>query len=276
MILVAGARLGEATTAGYTLLAPPAISSRLIHLHPDANELGAVYRPNVALEGDPAATLDALANTDPGDVTAREVWQSGAKADYETFTDPILDVGDLQLAQVVAHVSANVPSQTAITNGAGNYAIWLHRFFRYRRFGQQLGPQSGSMGYGIPAAIGSAFANPGAMTIAFAGDGCALMTIQELATIAEHRLPILVIVVDNGRYGTIRMHQERDYPGRTIGTEVISPDFASVARGFGLAATTVHTTEEFISAFDAAFETGAPHLLHLLQDRNVISPGGTL
>ena len=230
----------------------------------------------MALEGDPAATLDALAVVACGDVTARDIWRGAARADYEAFTTPIRDIGNLQMAQVVAHVSATVPPQTAIANGAGNYAIWLHRFFLYRRFGQQLGPQSGTMGYGIPAAIGAAFANPEARAVAFAGDGCALMTLQELATIAEHQLPIVVIVVDNGRYGTIRMHQERDFPGRSIGTEVTSPDFASVARGFGLAATTVHTTEEFISAFDAAFKTGAPHLLHLLQDRNVISPGRTL
>ncbi|MDG1316595.1 MAG: thiamine pyrophosphate-binding protein [Paracoccaceae bacterium] len=276
VILVAGARLGEATTDGYKVLVPPAIGPRLIHIHPDPNELGAVYRPSVALEGDPAATLDALAVVACGDVTARDIWRGAARADYEAFTTPIRDIGNLQMAQVVAHVSATVPPQTAIANGAGNYAIWLHRFFLYRRFGQQLGPQSGTMGYGIPAAIGAAFANPEARAVAFAGDGCALMTLQELATIAEHQLPIVVIVVDNGRYGTIRMHQERDFPGRSIGTEVTSPDFASVARGFGLAATTVHTTEEFISAFDAAFKTGAPHLLHLLQDRNVISPGRTL
>lgn len=276
VILVAGARLGEATTDGYKVLVPPAIGPRLIHIHPDPNELGAVYRPSVALEGDPAATLDALAGVACSDVTARDFWRGAARADYEAFTKPIQDIGNLQMGQVVAHVSATVPPQTAITNGAGNYAIWLHRFFHYRRFGQQLGPQSGSMGYGLPAAIGAAFANPDARVVAFAGDGCALMTIQELATIAEHKLPIVVIVIDNRRYGTIRMYQERDYPGRTIGTEVISPDFASVARGFGLAATTARTTEDFISAFDAAFETGAPHLLHLLQDRNVIRPGATL
>ena len=275
VILVAGSRLGEATTAGYTLFAPPAIGPQLIHLHPDANELGMVYRPTLALEGDPAASLDALANSDPGDVTARAAWQRDARADFEEFNAPISDVGDLQLAQAVAHVSDTVPSQTTITNGAGNYAIWLHRFFRYKRFGQQLGPQSGSMGYGIPAAIGTAFANPGATAVAFAGDGCALMTIQELATIAENRLPIVVIVIDNGRYGTIRMHQERDYPGRIIGTEITSPDFTSVARGFGIGATTVRTTNEFFAAFDAAFETGAPHLLHLLPDRRAISPGRT-
>ena len=276
VIFVVGARLGEATTSGYTIFTPPTIGPVLIHLHPDANELGAVFRPNVALAGDPAETLEALADTDPGNVAARGAWQSDARADYEEFTFPIHDVGDLQLAQAVAHVSDTVPPETTITNGAGNYAIWLHRFFRYRRFGQQLGPQSGSMGYGIPAAIGAAFANPEAMVVAFAGDGCALMTIQELATIVEHRLPIVVIVVDNARFGTIRMHQERDYPGRTIGTEVTSPDFANVARGFGLAATTVRTTKEFVTAFDAVIGSGAPHLLHLLPDRRAISPGKTL
>ena len=276
VIFVVGARLGEATTSGYTIFTPPTIGSVLIHLHPDANELGAVFRPNVALAGDPAETLDALVDNDPGDVAARGAWQSKARADYEAFTFPIHDVGDLQLAQAVAHVSDTVPPETTITNGAGNYAIWLQRFFRYRRFGQQIGPQSGSMGYGIPAAIGAAFANPEIMVVAFAGDGCALMTIQELATIAEHRLPIVVIVVDNARFGTIRMHQERDYPGRTIGTEVTSPDFANVARGFGLAATTVRTTKEFVIAFDTAIDSGTPHLLHLLPDRRAISPGKTL
>ncbi len=276
VIFAVGARLGEATTSGYTIFTPPTIGPILIHLHPDANELGAVFRPSLGLVGDPAETLDTLADTDPGDIEDRVAWLRNARADYEEFTFPIHDIGDLQLAQAVAHVSNTVPPETTITNGAGNYAIWLHRFFRYRRFGQQLGPQSGSMGYGIPAAIGAAFAKPEAMVVAFAGDGCALMTIQELATIAEHQLPIVVIVIDNARFGTIRMHQERDYPGRTIGTEVTSPDFANVARGFGLAATTVHTTKEFVTAFDEVIGSGVPHLLHLLPDRCAISPGKTL
>ena len=276
VIFVVGARLGEATTSGYKVFTPPTIRPELIHLHPDANELGAVFRPSLALVGDPAVTLDRLVDTDPGDVTERSAWHRNARADYEEFTFPIHDIGDLQLAQAVAHVSNTVPPETTITNGAGNYAIWLHRFFCYRRFGQQLGPQSGSMGYGIPAAIGANFANPEAMVVAFAGDGCALMTIQELATIAEHQLPIVVIVVDNARFGTIRMHQEQYYPGRTIGTEITSPDFANVARGFGLAATTVRTTKEFVTAFDEVIGSGAPHLLHLLPDRRAISPGKTL
>ena len=276
VILLAGARLGEATTSGYTLFSPPTIEPKLIHLHPDANELGAVFRPSLALAGDPAATLHALADTDPGDVAARGSWQSNARDDYEKFTFPIKDLGDLQLSQAVAHVSETVTPETIITNGAGNYAIWLHRFFTYRLFGQQLGPQSGSMGYGIPAAIGASFASPKTMVVAFAGDGCALMTIQELATIAEHRLPIVVIVVDNGRFGTIRMHQERDYPGRTIGTEVTSPDFANVARGFGLSASTVRTTKEFVNVFNKVFGSSDPHLLHLLPDPRAISPGETI
>ena len=132
------------------------------------------------------------------------------------------------------------------------------------------------MGYGIPAAIGACFANPGAPAVAFAGDGCALMTIQELATIAEHRLPIIVIIVDNGRYGTIRMHQERDFPGRTVGTDIQSPDFAAVARGFGLEAQTISTTDAFKAAFDTAFATGQPHLLHLLPDPRAVAPGRSL
>ena len=276
VLVVAGARLGENTTSGYTLLTPPVAGPRLIHIHPDPIELGAVYRPDVALAGDPAATLNALCSHDVGDASSRELWRTEARQGFEAFRAPVADPGELQLSEAVAHVSATVPPETAITNGAGNYAIWVQRFFTYRRFGQQLGPQSGSMGYGIPAAIGAAFARPATPVVAFAGDGCALMTIQELATIAEHRLPVTVIVVDNARYGTIRMHQERDFPGRVSGTEIASPDFAGVARGFGLEARTVRTTAEFRKAFDAAFASGAPNLLHLLPDRRAIRPGVAL
>ena len=272
LLIAAGPRLGENTTSGYTLLASPAIGQKLIHIHLDPNELGAVFRPDVALAGDIGRTLDALS----GDTGAPDAWRETCRAAYLDHIQPVADAGSLQMSEIMAHLSATVPADTAITNGAGNYAIWVQRFFQYRRFGQQLGPQSGSMGYGIPAAIGAGFAAPGARAIAFAGDGCALMTIQELATIAEHDLPIVVIVVDNGRYGTIRMHQERDYPGRTVGTNIQSPDFAAIARGFGLTAETIETTDAFRPAFDTAFASGKPHLLHLKLDPRVVTPGTSL
>ncbi|MEM7695166.1 MAG: thiamine pyrophosphate-dependent enzyme [Pseudomonadota bacterium] len=274
-LIVAAARLGENTTQGYTLIAPPSPKVPLIHIHPDPAELGAVHAPAHPLAGDPALALAALCEHNLGNAGARKTWQAKGRAAYTAFSEPPQDVGPVQMGQIVRHISRTVPAGTRMANGAGNYAIWLHRFFTYRTFGQQLAPTSGSMGYGLPAAIGAAVADPKTPVVAFAGDGCALMTIQELATLAERAAPVIVIVVDNGRYGTIAMHQQRDFPGRAVGTAMKSPDFAAVARGFGIAAETVRETSAFAGIFDRMLAAQAPGLIHIVADPRAIRPGVT-
>ncbi len=273
-LIVVGARLGENPTQGYTLFTPQETAEKLVHIHAGAEELGRVWPARLAAVADVASAAAALAMVR---VTARwSTWRETARADYEAWTKPVSVTGAVNMSEVVAHMSATAPVDAIFTNGAGNYATWLHRFHRHRVFRTQLAPTSGAMGYGVPAAIAAKLAHPEREVYAFAGDGCFLMTGQELATAVQYGVNIIVIVVDNGSYGTIRMHQERHFPGRVSATDLHNPDFAALARAFGAWSAVVEKTQDFAAAFAAARAAGKPALIHVKTDVEDISPGRTL
>ena len=275
VLLVIGERLGEMTTSGYTLLTPPVAAQTLIHVHPGAEELGRVYQPALAIAATPGAFLAALApdvRAAAADVASHA---KAARADYEEWQTPRPVPGSLDLWQIVRWLDARLPDDAIVTNGAGNYSTWLHRLYRYRRFRTQLAPYVGSMGYGVPAAIAAKAVHPDRMVLSWNGDGCFLMNGQELATAVQYGLAIVFVVVDNGMYGTIRMHQERTYPARVYGTDLINPDFAALARAFGAEAETIVRTEEFAPAFERAAAKG-PALLHLKLDPQAITMNASI
>lgn len=272
LLLVVGARLGEATTSGYTLPVAPKAPQRLIHVYPDASELGRVYHPDLAIVSSMEPFANALRNLSVQGGNQRKAWSASAKADYEAFSQPTTIPGDVQYGQIVKSLRAKLPDDTIITNGAGNYAIWVHRFWQYRRYRTQLAPTSGSMGYGVPAAVAAKLVNPTKPVIAFAGDGCFQMTGQEFATAVQYKLPIVVVVIDNELYGTIRMHQEREFPGRPSGTSLINPDFAALARAHGGHGETVIKTEDFLPAFDRAAASNKPAIIHVKLDPKAVTP----
>ena len=276
LLLVVGPRLGEITTGGYTLLDVPNPKPLLIHVHPGAEELGSVYRPDIAIQASLHAFAAGLAGLEaPADPPWRE-WTRQARADYDAFSEPEETPGDVKLEQVVRTVSETVPDDAIVTNGAGNFAAWVHRYFSYRRFRSQVAPTAGAMGYGLPAAVGAKLAAPERPVICFQGDGCFMMNAQELATAVQHELAIVVIVVNNGMYGTIRMHQERHYPGRVSGTSLRNPDFAAFARSFGATGEVVEKTEDFAAAFERALKAGGPALIELKIDPEALTPRQTL
>ena len=272
LLLVAGPRLGEATTDGYTLITPDHPGQRLIHVHPDPNELGQTYRADLAICADMASFADALQTISPGTYDG-----VAAHADYVAWSTPQPRAGlTLDLGPCVATMREHLPADSIICNGAGNYSGWWHRYWPYAGPGTQLAPTAGAMGYGVPAATAAALRHPDRTIVALAGDGCFLMNGQELATAVAHGAQMLVIVVDNGGYGTIRMHQERDYPGRVSGTVLRNPDFAALARAYGCWATTVETTEQFGSALAEALSRSGVRLLHLKTDIRAITAGAML
>ena len=273
-LVVVGARLGENPTQGYTLFTPRQTAEKLVHILPGAEELGRVWPARLAAVADVASAAAALRDLR---VTPRwSAWREGARADYEAWTMPVAVTGAVNMSEIVAHVSAVAPADAIFTNGAGNYAAWLHRFHRHRAFHTQLAPTSGAMGYGVPAAIAAKLAHPDREVYAFAGDGCFLMTGQELATAVQYGVNIVIVVVDNGSYGTIRMHQERHFPGRVSATDLRNPDFVAFARAFGAWGALVERTEDFAPAFAAARAARQPALIHVKTDVEDISPGRTL
>ncbi len=276
LLLVVGARLGEMTTGGYTLIDIPRPAQRLVHVHPGAEELGRVYQPELAIHASPRAFLAAARGFNPAGAQGRTAEVAAARQDYLDWSRPLLHSGDLQMAEIVTWLREHLPQDAVLTNGAGNYSTWLHRFFRYGSYRSQLGPTSGSMGYGLPAAIAAKARHPDRPAICFAGDGCFLMTGQELATAAQYGFKVIVLVVNNGMYGTIRMHQERHYPGRVLGTELANPDFAALARAFGVHGETVERTEDFATAFERAEAADGPALLELRLDPEALTPRQSL
>ncbi|MCY4548236.1 MAG: thiamine pyrophosphate-binding protein [Defluviicoccus sp.] len=277
LLLVAGAQLGEVITQGYSLLALPKPRQRLIHAHPGIDELGKVYQPDLAINAGMAEFAAALAALEP---IADPPWaerRAAMRAAYEAFAEPTDMPGTLDLAQAVRHLEGVLPEDAIVASGAGNFSQWLHRFHRYRGFRTQLSPQSGSMGYGVPAGVAAALLHPDRAVVAWCGDGDFLMNGQEVATAAAQRLRNLTfLVVENGSYGTIRMHQERHYPGRVIATDLANPDFAMLARAYGLHGETVTRTEDFPDAFERAREADAPALIELRIDPDAILPGATI
>jgi acetolactate synthase-1/2/3 large subunit len=276
VLLVIGERLGEMTTSGYTLLEVPAPAQRLIHVHPGTEELGRVYQPALAIAATPGAFLAAM-NREPA-IDSR-AWRSRAEeahAEYAGWRAPRPVPGTLDMWRVVQWLDERLPDDAILANGAGNFATWLHRFYRYRGFRTQLGPYSGSMGYGVPAAIAAKAVHRDRVVVSWNGDGCFLMNGQELATAVQYDLAVVFVVVDNGMYGTIRMHQERHYPARVCGTDLVNPDFAALARAYGAQADTVSRTEEFAPAFERALACAKPTLLHLKLDPQALTPNASL
>ncbi|WP_232834102.1 MULTISPECIES: thiamine pyrophosphate-binding protein [unclassified Sphingomonas] len=272
LLLVVGPRLGEATTDGYTLVTPDHPGQRLVHVHPDPAELGRTYRADMAICAGMAEFADALGAIDlpPRDAGA------AAHAEWQAWSTPQLRAIAMDLGPCVAAMRAALPADTIVCNGAGNYSGWWHRYWPYAGPGTQLAPTAGAMGYGVPAAIAAALRHPDRMVVALAGDGCFLMNGQDLATAVQHDAQMLVIVVDNGAYGTIRMHQEREFPGRVAATRLSNPDFAMLARAYGCWAETVERTEDFAPALERAVAARGVRMLHVRTDVEAITAGTTL
>jgi len=278
MVLLVGGRMSEMPSQSYTLFDIPLPKQRLVHVHPDSGELGRVYRPALAINAAPGTFTRALATLA---TPLQAPWKADTAelhASFLKWSDPaqVQTQGPLRMEAVMQYLEQKLPADAIMTNGAGNYATWLHRFHRFERFGTQLAPTSGSMGYGVPAAVAAKRVHAGRTVVCFAGDGCFMMHGQEFATAVQYALPIIVLVIDNGMYGTIRMHQEKHYPGRVSATELHNPDFAAYARAFGGHGETVQTTEDFAPAFERALASGLPAILHCRIDPEVISPSTTL
>lgn len=272
VILALGARLGEITTSGYTLLAPPEPQQHLIHVHPDPSELGRVYRPALAIAARAGAVVQQLAKAETAPARNRSAFVKAARADYETWQEPQETSGALKMENVVAHLNEVLPEDAIVTNGAGNYSAWLHRYYRYRSWRTQLGPTSGSMGYGLPAAISAKLQIPDRDVICLAGDGCFQMVSQEFGTACQYGANIVVLISNNAMYGTIRMHQQRHYPHRPSGTAILNPDFAALARAYGGFGATVECDADFPEAFAQARASGVPAILDLKLDPAALSP----
>ncbi|MHB2167293.1 thiamine pyrophosphate-binding protein [Alsobacter sp. R-9] len=277
LVVVAGGRMAEVPSQAYTLFDVPSPRQALVHVHADAMELGKVYHPALGINATPPAFAAALETVQPPNEIRWRAETRQAREDYLAWTEqPAPIPGRFQYGEAMVWLRNRLPADAIVTNGAGNYAIWVGRFMRFRRFATQLAPVSGSMGYGLPAAVGAKRLFPDRTVVCFAGDGCFLMHGQEFATAVQYDLPIIVVVVDNGMYGTIRMHQEREYPGRVSGTRLRNPDFAAYARAFGGHGERIETTAEFEPAFERAVASGRPSILHVMIDPEAITPATTL
>ena len=273
VLLAIGERLGEMTTSAYTLLDVPAPRQTLVHVQSGAEELGRVYRAALPINSNYEEFVLALKDLK---IPSWKEQAQSAHADYLAWNKTIPMPGAVHYGEVIAWLSQNLPEDAIVTNGAGNFASWLHRHFQYKSWRTQLAPTSGSMGYSVPAAVAAKIAAPGRTVVAVAGDGEFLMNGQEFATAMQYGAQIIVLVVNNGMYGTIRMHQEREYPGRVSGTELANPDFAAYARAFGGHGETVERTADFAPAFQRAVASGKPAVLELRIDPEAITPSATL
>lgn len=272
LIIALGTRLEENVTQGYSLIAIPTPGQTLIHVHPSIAELGRVYQADLPINsGMPqfAATARAL---EPVDHTMFASWAASARMELNEHRKPLQAPGAVNMSDIVTAISASLPDDAIITNGAGNYTVWVHRFYNHRLYGTQLAPTSGAMGYGVPAAIAAKVVHPDRVVVSFNGDGCFLMCGQELATAMQHKLDPIFIVVNNGMYGTIRMHQERHYPGHVIGTDLINPDFVMLATSYGLHAERVAATADFMPAFARARSAGKAALIEIVIDPEALTP----
>jgi acetolactate synthase I/II/III large subunit len=275
LVILLGGRLGELPSQGYTLFDIPRPQLPFVHVHPGAEELGRVYSPNLAINATPTAFAAALEKLD---LPRRLRGQAeAAHADYLQWTEkPTEQPGAVNFGAVMVWLRDNLPPDAIICNGAGNYAAWIHRFFRMRRFGQHVAPTAGSMGFGVPAAVAMKRLFPDRPIVCVAGDGDFLMNGQEFATAVQYNLPVIILIADNGLYGTIRMHQEREYPGRISATQLHNPDFSAYARAFGGFGASVERTEDFPAAFRQAQASGKPAIVRLKIDPEAITPVTTL
>jgi acetolactate synthase-1/2/3 large subunit len=281
LLVALGARLDEMTTSAYTLVESPRPVQKLIHVHAGADVLGKVFQAELLVNSgmnDFAVALSAAAGG-AGTPSVKDSWKQWcreARADFEAWTTPNLNDGPVQVAQVIRLLQDNLPADAILCNGAGNYSAWLHRFYRYTRPHTQLAPRNGSMGYGVPAAIAAKLSQPERAVVALAGDGCFLMNGQELATACQYDVNVVFIVINNGMYGTIRLHQEREYPARVWGTDLRNPDFAAYARAFGAHGEIVATTDEFVPALRRCLDAGKPALIEVRIDPNALTHQASL
>lgn len=273
VIFSLGARLGEMTTSGYTLLDSPVPKQRLVHVHLDPTELGRVYHPTIAVCADAGQLsqqmANALENTNPAE---RRAWTAEARHDFEEWQMPVKTPGALKMENVIAHLNEVLADDAIVTNGAGNYSAWLHRYYRYRNHGTQLAPTSGSMGYGLPAAVAAKIERPKQEVICLAGDGCFQMSMQEFGVACENNANLIVIISNNGMYGTIRLHQQKKFPKRPSGTNLTNPNFAAFAESYGGFGAIVETDDEFVEAFAKARAAGKPAIIELRIDPHALSP----
>jgi acetolactate synthase-1/2/3 large subunit len=277
LIVLLGGRFSEMPSSGYTLLDIPYPAQKLVHVYPDPDELGRVYRPDLAICASPKDFVAALAKLE---APYNPVWEQRTVAMHETYlkwsTPPKTGPGSVHMGPIMEWIEENTPKDAIFTNGAGNYATWLHRFHRFQRFNTQSAPTSGSMGYGLPAAVAAKHLFPEREVICFAGDGCFMMHGQEFITAVRYGLPIITLLVNNGTYGTIRMHQEREYPGRVSGTDLVNPDFVAFAKAYGGHGELVETTDQFAPAFERARASGKPAIIEIKLDAEAITPTRTL
>jgi acetolactate synthase I/II/III large subunit len=271
-LLILGSRFGDIASGGYELVDPAAPGKTILHVHPDPDELGRVFRPDLALAAPAIDVIARLARrTAPAHPDWRD-WTTAARADYDAWRSPRETPGEVKLEQIVAWLSNTLPDDAIVTNGAGNFAAWVHRYLRARAFPGHLAPTSGSMGYGLPAAVAASLHHPDREVVCVAGDGDFQMTLNELSTARQYGAAFVTLVCNNGRYGTIRMHQERHYPGRVSGTDMFNPDFAALARAYGGHGERVERTEDFPAAYARARESGLPAVIELVLDPNALAP----
>lgn len=271
LVLAIGGRLGEVPTRRYTLVEPPRPHQTLIHVHPEPGELGFVYETDLPVVSSLPELAARLRDVEPVVPRWRE-WTEAARADYEANLRHEPMEGPVDLGEIMAFLRRRLPADAIQTCGAGNFTVWAHRFAEFRQFGTQVCPRSGSMGYGVAAAVAAKLVHPGRIALCFTGDGDFVMSSPEFATAVQYELPIVVLLVNNGMYATIRMHQERVFPGRVIGTDLVNPDFPALARAYGGHGERVERTEDFEAAFERAVASGKPALLELSVDPERISP----
>ena len=276
LLVVVGPRLGEITTGGYSLVVPPRPKQRLIHVHAGAEELGRVYQADLPINAGMAEFAAAARALEPIENPTWAAWRADARADYEAALEPPAQPGALDMGQVVKVLGRRLPEDAIVTNGAGNYSQWCHKFFQYKGYRSQLAPTSGAMGYGVPSAVAAKVVHPDRVVVSMNGDGCFMMCGQELATAVQHGLDPIFLIVNNGMYGTIRMHQERAYPTRVIATDLVNPDFVKYAEAFGAHGELVERTEDFEPALDRALAAGRAAVVELRVDPESLSPRITL
>jgi len=276
LVLAVGPRLGEMTTNGYTLFGIPRLRQRFVHVHPGADELGRVYQADLMINAGMAEFAQSARSLLPKAVPGWAEWTRSMRGEYLKTLEPVQVPGLVNMSEVVAWLNQRLPAGSIITNGAGNFSGWPQRFYQYTGFRTQLGPTNGAMGYGVPAAVAAKMVHPERIVVCFSGDGDFMMTGQELATAMQYAAPVVFVVVNNGMYGTIRMHQEREYPARVHGTALSNPDFAALARAYGAHGELVERTEQFASAFERAVSSGRPALIEVRLDPEAITTRTTL
>jgi acetolactate synthase-1/2/3 large subunit len=276
LLIVVGARLGEITTGGYSLLDIPKPQQTLVHVHAGAEELGSVYQADLPINASSRCFADAIGHLKPIESSKWNQSKIQGNQDYLETLLPQPIPGDVQMGDIASWLNKTLPDDALICNGAGNYATWMHRFYQYRKYKTQLAPTSGSMGYGLPSAVAAKLVHPDRTVISMNGDGCFMMHGQEMATAMQYGANIIAIVINNSMFGTIRMHQEREYPGRTANTGLRNPDFAALARAYGAIGETVTKTDEFKPAFERALTADVPVLIEIKIDPEAITPLTTL